>query len=149
MEQAACSTMLGGIALRRGTAWPRQAGQCFPAGSSSAAADGRGVSHQPSKASSCGALPEHLQEGSKSQEPLLCPDLLMGRMLSKGKQWLPALVLVLHLLLLSFEHSPAVTEKFLSRNCYLERPGCHIKEKLNVAPLSAGIEEFIKSLLLS
>lgn len=79
LEQEACSTMPGGIALRQGAAnRPCQAGQCFPAGSSSAAADGWGVSHQPSKASSCGALPEHLQEGSKSQEPLLCPDLLMG-----------------------------------------------------------------------
>lgn len=110
------------IALRQGTAKrPCRAGQCFPAGSSSAAADGRGVSHQPSKASSCGALPEHLQEGSKSQEPLLCPDLVMGRMLSKGKQQLPTLFLVIHLLFLSFERSPAVTEKSLSRSCCFER----------------------------
>lgn len=147
--------MPGGIALRQGTAnRPCQAGQCFPAGSSSAAADGWGVSHQPSKASSCGALPEHLQEGSKSQELLLCPDLLMGRMLSKGKQQLPTLILVLLLLFLSFEHSPAVTEKSLSRNCCLERqgPGCHVKEKrqiLNVVPLSADIEKCLKSLLWS
>lgn len=113
----------------------------------------QGVSHQPSKASSCGDLPEHLQEGSKSQEPLLCPDLLMGRMLSKGKQWLPALILVIHwsLHFLSFEHSPAVTEKSLSRNCYLEiwEPGCHVKEKLNAVPLSAVIEKCLKSLLRS
>lgn len=149
-EQAAHSTVSRGIALRQGTAHrPCQAGQCFPAGSSNAAADGQGVSHQPSKANSCGALTEQLQEGSKSQEPLLCPDLLMGRILSKGKQRLPTLILVICLLFLSFEHSPAVTERSLSRNCYLERrgPHCRVKEKVNTVPLSAGIEKSLKSWL--
>lgn len=71
----------------------------------------------------------------------------MGRMLSEGKQQLPTLFLVIHLLFLSFERSPAVTEKSLSRSCCFERwgPGCHVKEKLKAVPFSAGIEKCLKS----